>query len=762
MLKRVIGQILVRLIRIGLAVFFAAGTVHWLLGTMQVQADVDVLPFVPLLSQASIPMTSQWSTGCVSQKTVIMGTGLGSENQLINPQTLLLKNEGELDNIQAQVAGIVTNEPLPRAVVFSTDVHESVTVTDYLINEVAYYFTSSLTPASVITSEIVYPNLEHQTAVPSPQSGLPPKGSGPRGLVIYGQMDTSEHWYSAGHLTLASVSSQREVTDSAEELINFAPLTAATDLMVTAVFIDNDADERAITIEAASGGVFTSISETGPTHGNLLNITTFTLTAVPTGTSRLSLTINSPPSPTGDSATLIGLNLNYRCEGSIHDVADLVVGQVALPPQVTVNTPIQFTVNITNSSLVTATNIVVTNILQAHTMLLPNSPKLDCSIGDDPSTCYLSELGPGAIGAFDFWLTPTTKGVVTYVVMATSDQPDPTMPNIATQTVEVVDHHLYLPITLKPSSLAITVTHSQNPAYNQIPYYYEISITNTGDRKIPNVLIQDNFDQRLFVEHVTPPQGCSGSVDLFGDFIVSCDSGLAVGSTLTFTIRVRPKVNTPETIQANIKVSSVEPGFYFKYTSQITPTKIDLCLHNKPGLGNAYTPLLFGETYCGQVQAQKYAKYYFTFTLPRPGRVVAILRPAQVEVPWIPSDVNYPALSQLAFTTTTGTESLAWCCNVRTGKILTEFTYTEAGEHLLMIKSLETFEFSYRLSLEYYPSGIINNAMSSLDVDDKEFSDMRFQGSISKNRDISVRGKTTVLFVCFISGAFGLIYRRKH
>ena len=81
-----------------------------------------------------------------------MGTGLGSENQLINPQTLLLKNEGELDNIQAQVAGIVTNEPLPRAVVFSTDVHESVTVTDYLINEVAYYFTSSLTPASVITS----------------------------------------------------------------------------------------------------------------------------------------------------------------------------------------------------------------------------------------------------------------------------------------------------------------------------------------------------------------------------------------------------------------------------------------------------------------------------------------------------------------------------------------------------------------------------------------------------------------------------------
>lgn len=759
MFKKRIGRIFTGLLRIGLAVFFAASIVHSLLGIMQVRAAVKQ---VPLPTQVSIPMKSDWSTGCVAQKTVINGVGLGNANQLVNPQSVVLANMGELTGMWAQVAGIVTNQPLPKAVVFATNAAETVTVTDLMKDEAAYFFASSLPPASVITSTIINPITKHQTVVslpPSPQNGLPSKGSGPRGLVIYSQAATSDLWYSAGRLTLASVSSQRDVVDSAKELLTITPLTAATDLIVTAVIIDNVPDNRTITVEAAAGGVFANVTEFGPSHGDILNITTLTLTAVPTGTSQLSLTVKSPPSPAGDSATLIGLNLNYRCEtvAPPTNSPDLVINQGIISSPVIVNTPIKFSVEVTNTGFVTATNVMVTNVLQTSSNLSFSLPTLSCAVGSQSGTCYFEELAPGAVEELAFWYTPTATGVVTYVAIATSAQPDPTAPNIVTQTVEVVDgiHYLYLPLIVKPSSLAITITHSQNPAYNQIPYSYAISVTNTSNWKTPPLVIQDNLDARLLIEQVTPPAGCLGSTDRFDDFTISCDDGLDVGSTLTFSLKVRPQVTAPTTIWPSVNVVSLEPGFYFNYNKQVVPTRIDMCLHHGPGLNNAYSPLLLGETYCGQVQALKNAKYYFTFVLPVSGRVVATLRPASVQVPWIPPDIDYPASSQLAFTTTTGTSSPAWCCNVRTGTIVVTHSL-DAGEHLLMIKSLETFGFAYTLHLEFKPVTGTAPLQKSQIIPIKPLSE-----TFSRKNHISLGWNTAVFFVGFLSAVFSLVYSRK-
>ena len=755
-----IGHFLGAMIRIGLAVFLAMACIHLVLGVMQVQAASQQLPFVAAQAQTS-PLP-EWSNECLPQKTFVAGIGLGNAEHLVNPQTLVWPYAGELVAMQAQVAGMITNEPLPEAVLLSTNADEQILVTEQVTDKIAFLLSSPLVPASVVTSTILFPTNDHLTAVPqppAPDSGLPPKGSGLRGLVLYGQVAEPDLWRSFGRMTLASVSSQREMADSAQELLTFPPLTMETDLIVTAVSIDNDPDDRAIILEASAGGVFTSITEIGPTNGDILNITTLTITAVPTGTTQLSLTIKSPPSPAGDSATLIGFNLNYRCSPEMPpNAVDLVIDQVASSSLVSVNTAVSFTVQVTNTGSLTATNVIVSNTLDSDGgSNFTNSPWLSCPTPIDPNVCSLGNLSPGETNTFALWLTPTLTGAITNTAVATSDQPDPSMPNIAAASLVVTDYAniFYLPIIFKPGAVAVTVTHSQNPAINQIPYSYFISVTNTGGRTIPNLIIQDDFDERLQIEQISPPAGCNGAISPPYDLIVFCDDGLLAGNTLTFSVRVRPNVTMPETVEANIKLSSLDPGYYLDNNPKIDITQINLCIKNAPGLSNAYSPLLLGETYCGQVWDQKDARYYFTFTITNPGRIVATLRPSNV--PWV--SFKFPSAAQLVFTATNRTSPLSWCCNVRKSEVITEYTYTEAGEKLILVKSLETFDFTYTLRLDFYPS--MTNTAVLPTQNAKALTNMRLLGTISPENEMQTGWQTAVFFVGFLSAAFGLVYQQR-
>ncbi|MCB9006605.1 MAG: hypothetical protein H6656_04400 [Ardenticatenaceae bacterium] len=752
------------MIRIGMAVFLAATLMHLLLDVLQVQAAAEQPSFSVLPAQIQVSTSPEWFNDCVPQKTLVAGIGLGTAEQLINPQTLVWPYAGELVTMQAQVAGIITNEPLPEAVAFSTSSAEQVTATETITDEVAYYLAAAMQPALAVTSTLFFPLEPHQTAVspqPVPINNLSPKGSGPRGLVLYGQVMQPDLWRSVGRLTLASVSAQRDAEESHEEVLAFPPLAAETELVVTAVSIDNDADDRAILIEAAAGGVVAAVTETGPTNGDILNITTLTLTAVPTGTSQLSLTIKSPPSPVGDSATLIGLNLNYPCSSvDTSNSVDLIIDQVGFPPVAQMNTAVSASVRVTNTSQLTASNVVVINSVQTSGSLSADSPQVNCTAPDDANVCQLGDLEPGETEGFTIWLTPTSPGVVTVTAVATSDQPDPT-PNIATTTLVVTDftNAFYVPMVLKPHIVDVIVKHSQNPAINNIPYKYFITVTNKGNRNVPRLIIQDEFSKKLLVEAITPPAGCNGAVQPPYDLLVYCEDGLAAGGTLTFSVQVRPNISSPQTIQANIKVSTLEPDLIFFNNLQVTPTAIDMCLNNSPGLGNAYGPLLIGETYCGQTMAQKDAKYYFTFTLTNPGRIVAVVRPTQVS--WVPSSINFPALTQMALMTTDGTAYADWCCPTRSQDVKTEAVYLVAGEKLLLVKSLESFGYTYTINLEYYPLAMVSTAVLPSAIL-KEPSNLRLLGSAVTNHDIRHTGwQTAVFFVGFMGVAFSLVYRQR-
>lgn len=144
-------------IRIGMAVFLAATLMHLLLDVLQVQAAAEQPPFSVLPAQIQVSTSPEWFNDCVPQKTLVAGIGLGTAEQLINPQTLVWPYAGELVTMQAQVAGIITNEPLPEAVAFSTSSAEQVTATETITDEVAYYLAAAMQPALAVTSTLFFP-----------------------------------------------------------------------------------------------------------------------------------------------------------------------------------------------------------------------------------------------------------------------------------------------------------------------------------------------------------------------------------------------------------------------------------------------------------------------------------------------------------------------------------------------------------------------------------------------------------------------------
>jgi hypothetical protein len=96
------------------------------------------------------------------------------------------------------------------------------------------------------------------------------------------------------------------------ERLTFPPLAQRTDLLVTAVVIDNEADSHPLLLEASAGEVTVSVTESGPTHGKGLNIVNLTLSQVPVGTSQVQITLHSLEGR-GESLVLVGVNVSFWC-----------------------------------------------------------------------------------------------------------------------------------------------------------------------------------------------------------------------------------------------------------------------------------------------------------------------------------------------------------------------------------------------------------------------------------------------------------------
>ncbi len=96
-----------------------------------------------------------------------------------------------------------------------------------------------------------------------------------------------------------------------------APLGATT-FNVELALADNDKDARPVWVTVTAGGVTQTQQPTNPSHGDMLNLMTFTLNNVPAGTDEIVIEVYSPSVALdgimGDSAAVVGMAANYKCE----------------------------------------------------------------------------------------------------------------------------------------------------------------------------------------------------------------------------------------------------------------------------------------------------------------------------------------------------------------------------------------------------------------------------------------------------------------
>lgn len=100
--------------------------------------------------------------------------------------------------------------------------------------------------------------------------------------------------------------------EAAVESFRFPMLNAPTDIKVSAAYIDNQNENKSITVTASGGGKTDFQTDYVPNKGGGLTIVEMILEDVPRGTSTLDVKIESPED-TGDAALLTGVVVSYPC-----------------------------------------------------------------------------------------------------------------------------------------------------------------------------------------------------------------------------------------------------------------------------------------------------------------------------------------------------------------------------------------------------------------------------------------------------------------
>ena len=108
------------------------------------------------------------------------------------------------------------------------------------------------------------------------------------------------------------------------------------------------------------------------------------------------------------------------------------------PDPVVVNTPLTYTVNVTNSGPSPATNVTLIDTLPAGVTFVSASGAT-CDEVSGVVTCNLGSLANGALATITIVVTPTTTTPLTNVVTVSASESDPTPANNSDSEGTVVE-----------------------------------------------------------------------------------------------------------------------------------------------------------------------------------------------------------------------------------------------------------------------------------------------------------------------------------
>jgi hypothetical protein len=244
------------------------------------------------------------------QRTVILGKGMGNDYAHKNTVKLTIPNWQSVDELYGMLAGENNGAAKYVRFIYPNGSYEKVSaLTSPAYRQWAtFWYGTELNPAA---------NIRGRWFLQA--SGK--KNHIPRAFILYPTYHTSEPYVNVFDPLALDESSENHVyfdvaagwhAEQQYRMAIPAPQQAVT-IIVQVALVENNNDERPVNLTvSAEGATPQTVSPTGPSHGNLLNIVSFSLD-IQAGTDEIVIDLVSPDM-IGDSVSMVGTAAYYACE----------------------------------------------------------------------------------------------------------------------------------------------------------------------------------------------------------------------------------------------------------------------------------------------------------------------------------------------------------------------------------------------------------------------------------------------------------------
>lgn len=226
---------------------------------------------------------------------------------------------------------------------------------------------------------------------------------------------------------------------------------------------------------------------------------------------------------------------------------DLSIQKTDSPDPVTVNEPLTYEIVVSNQSLTTATDVLVTDTLtmQVDFVSVETTGSTICSRDDRDVTCSLAALPPGETAYIQLVVQPNQTGDVRNTAGVSANEPESVTNNNSSTAQTTV-------LAGSPvSDLSITKTTQDTQTTVGEHVTYQLEVLNSGPDSASQVIVTDNLPLNSIFVSATPSQGsCSRSGST-----LTCNLGTVAGGA-TATIEVVVAATTAGTMVNTASVSS--------------------------------------------------------------------------------------------------------------------------------------------------------------------------------------------------------------
>lgn len=215
--------------------------------------------------------------------------------------------------------------------------------------------------------------------------------------------------------------------------------------------------------------------------------------------------------------------------------ADLVVNVSDSPDPAIQGQAVTYTITVTNTSGVAATNTVVSSALPANTVFLATGGPAGSlsSVAGGLVTFNLGTLAASAAATLTVQLMPLVSGTVTFLASATTSSGDLTPGNnTATSTTTISA------ASTNSTDLSVTLNDAPDPALPGQALLYGVTITNTSGMAAPNTVITVSLPAGVNYISATGPGG--STIAASGGTVACAIGTLSPGQTTTLTVQVMP------------------------------------------------------------------------------------------------------------------------------------------------------------------------------------------------------------------------------